>query len=346
MGLISKLENAKKIIIYGAGNYAKVTVQWLKAEGFWINKVVTIAVTKVNESHSSALEDIPVICFDEVEEDRESSLVFLAVSAEKQGEIIENIKKRGYFDFYGMTEEDLYFMRQQIKKERNAKKLEGGVRDILAAINFNRAIEGSDWIKRKDFAPGNFAVENQYMYSIFKILDTGKFGSVLDIGMGQTSKLVSQYANYHPECMQVIIEESQEWATLFSNSLVMSENIEILIMKYVFVEKNKQPVRVFEGFSEKLKGKKFDFISIDAPLGGDMKEYSRIDILSILPECLNTSFVIMIDDVNRQGENNTVKDILKILENNNIKYCWNIRMGLDADFAIITSEDNRFLCTI
>ncbi len=39
-------------------------------------------------------------------------------------------------------------------------------------------------------------------------------------------------------------------------------------------------VRVYGGFADALAGKgQFDFISIDGPLGGDMEEYARIDVL-------------------------------------------------------------------
>ena len=53
-----------------------------------------------------------------------------------------------------------------------------------------------------------------------------------------------------------------------------------------------EAVRVFRGFEEQFKGQKFDFISIDAPLGGDMKQYARIDVLKMLPNCLADSFIV------------------------------------------------------
>lgn len=53
-----------------------------------------------------------------------------------------------------------------------------------------------------------------------------------------------------------------------------------------------------------FQGKTFDLILIDAPLGADMKQYSRIAVLESLPECLAEQFVIMIDDTDRSGEKN------------------------------------------
>lgn len=45
-----------------------------------------------------------------------------------------------------------------------------------------------------------------------------------------------------------------------------------------------------------------------------MKYYSRIDTLSILPNCLDTSFIIMLDDYDRVPEQNAVKDIITLLK--------------------------------
>lgn len=50
---------------------------------------------------------------------------------------------------------------------------------------------------------------------------------------------------------------------------------------------------------------KFDVISIDAPIGTDL-EYSRRDVLELLPDILEKDFVILMDDANRQGERNTI----------------------------------------
>ena len=79
-------------------------------------------------------------------------------------------------------------------------------------------------------------------------------------------------------------------------------------------------VRVFSDFKEHFVGQKFDFISIDAPLGGDMKQYARIDVLTMLPECLSDDFVIMIDDCERVGEMNTLAEMERVLQENGIKY--------------------------
>ena len=91
-----------------------------------------------------------------------------------------------------------------------------------------------------------------------------------------------------------------------------------------------------------ISGEKYDLISIDAPLGGDMKQYARIDILKIIPDCLSDSFVILIDDYERPGDNATVQKMKQKLSDNNIEYVFGKYSGA-KDMAIICSKDLGFL---
>ena len=109
--------------------------------------------------------------------------------------------------------------------------------------------------------------------------------------------------------------------------------------------KDAEAVRVFKGFKETFQGQKFDFISVDAPLGGDMKQYARIDVLHLIPDGLGENFVIMVDDCNRIGENNTVKEIENKLIELNIpisvgKYCGR------KDCSLVCVKKFTFLTTM
>lgn len=64
---------------------------------------------------------------------------------------------------------------------------------------------------------------------------------------------------------------------------------------------------VYDGFDKWLSTKdKFDFVSIDGPFGN--KKYSRPQMLELLyQDRLKEDFVIMVDDVQRKGEQNTIR---------------------------------------
>ena len=49
-------------------------------------------------------------------------------------------------------------------------------------------------------------------------------------------------------------------------------------------------MRIFKNFADTFRKKSFDFICIDAPLGGDMKDYARVDVLGLMPQILNQRY--------------------------------------------------------
>ena len=91
-------------------------------------------------------------------------------------------------------------------------------------------------------------------------------------------------------------------------------------------------------------GKKYSVISVDAPIGSD-DLYSRRDILSLLPHSLENDFVLIFDDCDRIGEQNTISCVEKILKRNDIKYAKTILGGV-TDCCVIASESYRFICSI
>lgn len=223
-------------------------------------------------------------------------------------------------------------------------KIENAEREVFWATNFNNMIKESEWCIKRDFAPTGMAVGFYYLYILYKALDSGKFDSFLDIGLGQTTKMFSQYSKYIKKNSLTVIESDEEWACFFEKNIDMSYT-DILILPCKMERKEDDEVRVYEGFDEKLKDKLFDIISIDGPYGGDMHNMSRLDILSILPDCLKKSWIILVDDLSRIGEKNTFQKILALLDASNIKYTYAIHHGSNS-FGVITSLDNRFFCKI
>ncbi len=61
--------------------------------------------------------------------------------------------------------------------------------------------------------------------------------------------------------------------------------------------------------------------------------------------CLADSFVLMLDDYDREGEQATARAIEEVLSANNIEYATGVLRGV-KDCYMLTSKDARFLCSI
>ena len=219
-------------------------------------------------------------------------------------------------------------------------------KEILWAETFNNTVSGSNWLKDKSFSPGRWAVGYQYLYAVYRILNAVKPKRILELGLGQSTKLLSQYAKANREVKHIVVEHDQEWIDFYKKENEIAENTEILKLEREYRKyKNDDKVLAFKNFKEKLEGEKFNFISIDAPLGANAKIYARIDVLEILSECLEEDFVIVIDDYNRKCEKNTVGEIERILKEHNISYCKGIYYG-EKDCMVISSERLKFICSM
>lgn len=117
----------------------------------------------------------------------------------------------------------------------------------------------------------------------------------------------------------------------------------VLILEYEMRKyKESSEVRSFQGFFGKTNWKKFSLICVDAPLEGDMKEISRIDILELN---LENSFVILVDDYNRPQEQRIVDELKRKLSKHKIHFFTGVYSG-EKDCIIICSPDLSFLCSL
>ena len=215
---------------------------------------------------------------------------------------------------------------------------------VWAAI-FNNTIVNSEWLLDKQFSPGRWAVRYQTLYVIYRILNEVKPNKILELGLGQSTRMTAQYSQFY-KVKHEVVEHDQSWIEFFSNSFKMLVNTKITKLDREFIQfKEAENVRAFKGFKETFSRDVFNFIIIDAPLGADMKQYARVDICKMLPNILDKQFVILIDDANRIGEMNTIALMEEILTENSIKYKKGKYSGQN-DCIVICSEDLGFVTSM
>lgn len=200
------------------------------------------------------------------------------------------------------------------KARRQAADSARHASEAVWAQIFNNTISESLWLKDKTFSPGRWAVGYPYLYVMYRVLNETRPKRILELGLGQSTRMIAQYAAAFQDVEHIVVEHDPEWVEFFCNDFPIPKNTKVVMLEREMVPyKEADAVRVFKGFKETFQGQKFDFISVDAPLGGDMKQYARIDVLNLIPDGLGKNFVIMVDDCNRIGETNTVKEIQQSL---------------------------------
>ena len=211
---------------------------------------------------------------------------------------------------------------------------------------FNNTITESTWLHNKSFSPGRWAVGYPYLYVMYRVLNETHPKKILELGLGQSTRMIAQYAAAFDDVEHIVVEHDSDWIKFFTNDFSLSEHSKIKCLDRDMVSyKNADAVRVFSQFKETFNGQVFDFIMIDAPLGGDMKQYSRIDILSLLPNGLSENFIIMIDDYSRSGEFNTVREVKQILKEHGTEYNEGVYIGVKS-LVLLSAKTLKFLTSM
>ena len=214
--------------------------------------------------------------------------------------------------------------------------------ESLAAITFSNAIQNSEWLKYKSFYPGRWAVEYTFLLTLFRIFEHHRFTNLLEFGLGQTSRMVHQYAAFY-NVPAITVEHDDEWIEFTRKDTHNAYPINVKVLPLEMVDYNGYKTRTYQGVKTAFENQKFDFILVDGPFGSE--HYSRSQIIHLTENNLAETFCIIIDDCNRIGELETVAEVEKILKKNGIKYAINKYYG-SSDYVVICSEDLKFLTSL
>ncbi len=266
----------------------------------------------------------------------------LNLQLEHQNTILNDIRKTQNQQIAN-NDKQISYLQQILNLERYNKRYneENNWSDV-----FHDAIMGSKWLEKQDFCPGRWAIGYQALYVLYRVLNEVRPKAILELGLGQSTKLITQYAAANSEVYHVVVEHDESWIDLFKTTTQIAINTRIL-RKNLTIERwnGVDGIRVYEEFSKDIIPGKYNLIVIDAPWGGDMKEYARVDVARVLDQCLDDSFVILMDDYNRSGEQATVEYMKKVLEKKEIKFSFAKYEGA-KDVAVIVSEDLKYICTL
>ena len=225
----------------------------------------------------------------------------------------------------------------------NQQQLLSTQQEIKKALIFNSTVCESEWLRHKSFSPGGWAVDFGFLYTLYRVLNDMHPQSILEFGLGQSSKMVHQYAHFVENVKAVTGEHDKEWIGFFEKGKSGEYPVNIVKLDLEEVVYKGEKTRSFRNVSEIFKGQTFDLILVDAPFGSP--RYSRSQILELVPQNLAKRFCIIIDDYDREGEKETVRELLSRFKELDIAVCANVYSG-SKSHCLICSEDLKFLTSL
>ena len=226
----------------------------------------------------------------------------------------------------------------------HVKLLRREAQESIMAHVFGDSITDVDWIRKKSFSPHGAAANYSFLYILFRILNDINPQNILELGMGQTSKLTSQYVSYKNTTARLhLIEHDLTWVDIFRNEVELSDRIAIHVLEMIQKKVHGYDSNIYLDLHIQMKDQKFDVIINDGPHGSD--HYSRAGILELLDHNLANKFVIISDDYNWRSVQETVSEVMQKLHQMQVPFEHTIYNGVKTQ-SVIYSPQYGFLKTL
>lgn len=202
---------------------------------------------------------------------------------------------------------------------------------------FHDSIRGKEFLEKLPLNVGRWAGNYSFFYVLNRILDNYKPKKILELGLGESTKLISAYLdNNLISSSHTVVEQDKDWSLIFMSNFTLSQRSSVVVCPLSVEQIDSQNVKVYSDFKLKVNGA-YDLYVIDGPHGSPT--LSRVEILYLAEQFNSKSeFIIIFDDYNRFGEQKTVEKLFRILEEKNIKYYKGVYIGLKRVIVIGTEK--------
>lgn len=227
-------------------------------------------------------------------------------------------------------------------------RLRATVDDVSHAAAFEQGLRRAGFDVRDFFMDGAAATPSLQLQNL-KILLFCRPRNILELGSGQTTKVLSAYARATPEARVITLEQNESWARQLLPQVVHD-------YRHVPVEPRRFTCRGIDltlsttWYREvpELRSVRFDYVLVDGPdagTGSSSPAYSRCGVLEYMPELLADSFVVVFDDADRQGEHMTAEALGRILTACGVRHVSFTIHGV-KDQIVVCSPDRAFLRSV
>ena len=226
----------------------------------------------------------------------------------------------------------------------NHKKTRLMLQEQVWANVYHDSIRGYDVIERLPLNIGRWAGGYAFFYVLHRILQDYKPETILEFGLGESSKFISTSVDHYLKGTTYhIIEENEEWLTAFQSRFTLTESSQVKICPLEENSVKGFSSRHYKGFKDVVT-QAYQLYVVDGPFGSP--RYSRYDIMHAITYLgQDDDFIIILDDCNRIGEQDTLSDMLKDFKARDIEVHCAKYQGLKI-FAVVASKKYKFIKTM
>ncbi|HNR20478.1 MAG TPA: hypothetical protein PKN75_14385 [Bacteroidia bacterium] len=214
--------------------------------------------------------------------------------------------------------------------------IEAQSRELEWAHIFHDSIRGRHWLEELQLSPGRWAGNYSLLYLLVRILADYKPKTILEFGLGESSKVISAFLkNELHSSHHTIVEHSKDWIATFENRFSLASNSQIAIHDSIASTVYEIPTNTYSNL-QAYKNSIMDFYLVD---GISSDRFSRNYIVQFFENAQSRDeFIVIIDDYLRPGEVETSNDLIGLLNNKGIKTYTGEYIGNKSQIVIATEK--------
>jgi hypothetical protein len=209
------------------------------------------------------------------------------------------------------------------------------LKEIEWANIYHDSIRDNKELQKLSLKIGRWAGNYSFFFLVHRILKDFQPQKIVEFGLGESSKFISTFnSSTKDKHEHIVIEQDESWTRIFNESF-LNENVNI---QYHPLKKKKFKEFEYNGY-ENVENipTDADFYLVDGPFGSS--NFSRLDILHVLEKIVHDKqFILVLDDYNRKGEQETANEILKMFERKGKKVYTGKFEGGKAQFVLVTEK--------
>lgn len=192
------------------------------------------------------------------------------------------------------------------------------MKELEWAHIYHDSIRGKKWLQDLSLNIGRWAGNYTFFYVLYRVLNDSKPLSILEFGLGESSKFISFFLeNELVNSKHLIIEQDLDWFKKFEKKFQLSIRSKVAICTLYKRNIMNYEINSYTGLKETVN-QKFDVYIVDGPFGSE--HFSRYDIVELAKGfSAYDEFIILIDDYQRKGEKEMVRELIKTIESRGIK---------------------------
>lgn len=192
--------------------------------------------------------------------------------------------------------------------QRGNRRLNPAYRETIYQASYFELAGRATWLQDIPLSsPSGGTASFSQLYLLLSILNRAQPRRLLELGVGQSSKLLDQYAREHAASV-VHIDEDAAW---LRDSIVEDASVSGVLAPLVPTQVESRHI---EWYGCPRPHERFDLLLVDGPVAfSRAHRFNRLGVLAWVPEVLQDEFAIIVDDSTRKGERALIASILQTL---------------------------------